>query len=362
MTDGTSDSPLPPFSSPNWVSHQCDGSWGDRSQTPPSPSPIFKHSTPKDGAIAQNDKHHIAANFGHAAHTYHTQAHLQQAGAKQLLTMLDDSLRRSATPLPNAPILEIGCGTGFITRLLVERAQCGWGQLESQSGLHRPLHITDLSPEMVQFCQSHIQSVRAAHPLGCQSRTIRDHVQDHVQQQTDLSFRVLDAETATAPPNTYSLIVGGFVAQWFQNLEDTVHRFLQQLQPGGRLLLSFPGHQSFPEWRHVCQCLDLPFTAHPLPNPITLLDRLQPQHYELKVNMWSTVYDSPAAFFRSMKAIGAGFSQSGVRLSPKQMRQLLKGWTSVMSESALLPNKSHPTHPSGPIEVHYQVVYLLITK
>ncbi|NET54568.1 MAG: hypothetical protein F6K09_40080 [Merismopedia sp. SIO2A8] len=106
--------------------------------------------------------------------------------------------------------------------------------------------------------------------------------------------------------------------------------------------------------------------------------------------MRPTYYDNATAFFRSMKDIGAGFSQAGTQLSPQQMRRLLKTWqpspvptyqrSDVDSSdvdfsrangqfSYSLPPASSPNlssvlasfHSNKPqVMVQYQVVYLAI--
>lgn len=280
-------------------------------------------------------KEKIANNFGQSAQIYEAQAHLQRQCASQILSFLDKACGRQGQDLPPGPILEIGCGTGFITQYLIDRF-LSMPLSQGHPPTH-PLHITDLSIEMVEFCQHHLK-----------------HPHSHTPP---LSFHVLDAETSPAPAHTYSLIIGGFVAQWFKHLTNTVEQLIDQLKPGGRLVLSFPGHQSFPEWRRWCDRLLLPYTAHPLPNPHALIQQLQllPDQYDLRVEMCPTYYENAKAFFKSMKVIGAGATDADQRLSPKQMRRLLKAWQPL----AVDQRKSATSHS---LTVHYEVVYLSILK
>ena len=347
---------------------------------------------PPSTSRSNGSKETIAINFGRAAHIYDVQAHLQRQCAHQLLSFLDETCRRDGTDLPDGPILEIGCGTGFITQHLINRFLS-----KSLTPQHQPrkhsLLITDLSAKMVEFCQHHVTlpdgliEALGRSPLAepCESpstsyansnapidalrlspntfyanapaqRPNAPTPQRPNAPTPQLTFHILDAETSIAPSQTYSLIIGGFVAQWFKHIADTVKQLLAQLKPGGRLVLSFPGHQSFPEWREWCDRLNLPYTAHPLPNPHTLIQHLQlsPHQYELRVEMYPTYYDSAKAFFKSMKVIGAGASDAVQRLSPQQMRQLLRVWKpSAVSENTVTPPF---------IKVQYEVVYLSILK
>ena len=71
-----------------------------------SPSPQQPPSSPEA----------IAASFGAAAHTYDDYALVQEQCARQLVAFLND---KGMEKLPPAPILEIGCGTGFLSEQLL---------------------------------------------------------------------------------------------------------------------------------------------------------------------------------------------------------------------------------------------------
>jgi malonyl-CoA O-methyltransferase len=263
------------------------------------------------------DKQQIAAQFGHAAATYQAQAQLQNQAGDRLLQLLDIS----PFEIPDGPILEIGCGTGFITQRLVQRFP--W----------RSLHITDLSSDMLRFCQSQIRCSPA--------------------QQRLLSFQQLDAEDLdplcpNTPTASYALIVGGFVIQWFQHPIQSLRALLARLKPGGVLLLSFPTCQSFAEWQQMCQQLDLPYTANQLPAPDIMKYAMSDDDQAYFIDeSFLTSYANVRDFFRSLTAIGAGHSQTGKQLSLSQMRRLVKNWEQQRPEK---------------IEVHYYVRFTAIQR
>lgn len=256
-------------------------------------------------------KHQIATRFGQAAPAYHVQAKLQQASAAQLVTLL----LKYRDSLPAGPVLEIGCGTGFISQLLLE-------QLAS-----RRLEVTDLSMEMLQFCQSNLT----------------------IPADASIAFTQLDAERIQESSQKYAVIIGGFVSQWFQKPERTILDLTNHLHPGGILALSFPTCQSFPEWRQICQQLHLPYTANPLPDPIWLADRLascpQLQILETITVEQRTRHSGAASFFRDLKTIGASTAQQ--RLSPQQMRRLIQTWDE---------------QTGGQTEVQHQIGFWLVRR
>ncbi|HEY9643789.1 MAG TPA: methyltransferase domain-containing protein [Coleofasciculaceae cyanobacterium] len=243
--------------------------------------------------IFRDSKQAIAYQFGQATATYHAQAQLQKTCARQLFNYLPDPLT-----LPPGTILEIGCGTGFITQELIQRFP------------DRSLEITDLSPGMLQFCQANLQIP--------------------VPQKAAISFRQMDGEAIAAvpPASPYAMIVSGFAIQWFQDPVNSLRQWLSQLQPGGLLLISLPTRHSFPEWKQVCLDLNLPFTANPLPELPAILAALQPElrDYQVDEKNISLEFENAADFFKSLKAIGAGMNQTGKQLSLPQMRQLIRYW------------------------------------
>lgn len=239
----------------------------------------------------------IAGEFGRSPITYHAQATLQKACADRLLALLDD---RS---IPEGKVLEIGCGTGFITQKLVNR----FGD--------RALVITDLADEMLNFCQKNLNLS---------------------QQKNSIEFRQLDGESLDSG-DRYALIVAGFVVQWFQSIA-SIQRLIRHLQPGGFLLISYPSCDSFPEWQAICQQLGLPFTANPLPDP-HLLQQLNGVYQSEMIRI---PFTSAAEFFRSMKAIGASFNTAGQQLTRSQMKQLIQAWDA---------------QSWGEIEVSHHIVY-----
>lgn len=258
--------------------------------------------------VQRLDKAAIAGRFGRAAATYHQQAQLQADSADRLLHQI------SSLPI-SGTILEIGCGTGFLTQGLV----CHYP--------HQPIYVTDLAADMLQFCQSTV--------------TIPPH------QQALIRFGMMDGEFLTGE-ETYGLIVSNFVIQWFQHPEQSLVNWLTRLQVGGWLCVTFPSAQSFGEWRSLCQDLNLPFTAHPLPDAHLLLKRLQALNCQIAIDQAAlpVTYANPLEFFRSLKAIGASWNRSGKQLSISQMRRLIHAGDRT----------------SQPFTIHTHVVTLMIQK
>jgi malonyl-CoA O-methyltransferase len=260
----------------------------------------------------RSDKIKIAQSFGQAAAIYHTQASLQQDCATKLLQILD------LWEVPAGKILEVGCGTGFLTQGLCDRFP------------NHPLQVTDFSAEMLAFCQAHLQIGDDCAPV---------------------SFQQMDGEKLETE-ETYSLIIANFVIQWFTQPVETLRLWLKRLQPHGVLWLAFPTCHSFPEWREECEALQIPFTANELPDSQELVKALSSfsQDSYLQEVFLHTSHQDAGDFLRGLKAIGAGVNTSGQKLSAAEMKRLIRHWNNAV--------KDH----QGVLQVHHHVAFLLIRR
>ncbi len=251
----------------------------------------------------------IAENFGSSVTAYHEQANVQKEVAERLIA----SLRPWRDILPPGPILEVGCGTGFVTKGIVDLYP------------KREKIITDLSDEMVSFCKDRFQSVE------------------------NISFQQLDAEQMEADEPRYGMTVCGFAAQWFKDPALTLGKLMEATRPGGLLLASFPGSESFPEWKKCCEELGIPFTGNDLPDTEEMVIKMstgpvQLDYYEDTV---TETYPSALHFFRHLKTIGVATHRSGRALRPAEMKMLINHW-----------DKQN----NGDITVSYHVVFLAVKR
>ncbi|MCU0527202.1 MAG: methyltransferase domain-containing protein [Elainella sp. Prado103] len=266
---------------------------------------------------SQQAKQRIAERFGQAAPAYHRLAALQQDCAGRLL----DQIAAYQSVLPTGTILEIGCGTGFLTQGLVQ-------QLSQWS-----LHITDLSPMMLQFCRSHLVLSAA--------------------QSSNLQFSLLDGEQVATLSQPYAAIVSSFAFQWLRNPAVILREWLERLLPHGCLFLAFPTCHSYPEWRSVCAQLQLPCTVNALPDPDLLLATLPPSSRILSAHTIEAVTTHPSAldFFRSFKAIGAEVNPTQQHLTPAQLKSLIQYWDNQRLHSL-----------SSSLQVHHQIAFWILQR
>ncbi|HYX07428.1 MAG TPA: hypothetical protein VE912_11905, partial [Bacteroidales bacterium] len=114
-------------------------------------------------------------------------------------------------------------------------------------------------------------------------------------------------------------------------------------------LASFPGNESFPQWRAKCQELGLPFTGNDLPDVEEMVVKMSlgPAQLDYYEDTITESYESAADFFRHLKQVGASTQQSGRSLTPRELKLLIDHWD---------------TSSEGEVSVSYHVVFLAVKR
>ncbi len=219
-----------------------------------------------------NRKQKISQSFGRRAVYYSQEATLQKTVAKNLANFLP--------ALHQADILEIGCGTGFLTTRLIK----------SYPDCH--LLVSDLSENMVSFTKENSPH----HP--------------------SIDFKILDGEKlGKGLPNQFDLIITSMTLQWFTAPGETLKKLQHFLKPGGILLYSTLAPDCFPEWRQTLKDLSYPcglITVDPLPG-------------EISHDTFCVSHKSALEFFRQLKNLGTSTPDPIYNsLTPGQFRKALE--------------------------------------
>lgn len=229
----------------------------------------------------------IAATFGKQSSIYNKYALVQRYAANRLNEQLPD-INQS-----NLNILEIGCGTGLVTKLLVEKYP------------NANITVSDISAKMLDVCKSNLIEAQLS--------------------VNNISFLQLDVENEILTDN-YDLIVSGLTAQWFDEFEGTIRKVMSALNPDGFFVLSFLTDDSFHEWKQICAESNLMCTANRLPKRESVHDFyfaniLQYTPFSLELRFIKSI-----DFFKSLKAIGASTQKDGLYLNVVDFRALTKFW------------------------------------
>ena len=212
----------------------------------------------------------IGAAFA-AAGDYDRNARIQARAACQL------AARIAALPLPAGPrVLEIGCGTGFLTEQM------------ASAGIGGSWLVTDLAPVML---------ARARARMG---------------DAPHRRFAVLDGERGPVPADApFDLVAASLAFQWFSDLPAALRRLSGWLAPGGWLAFTTLADGTFTEWREANLAAGaLPGTP-PFPDDARLAGMLPGA--AVTIEDIPEQHESARAFLRAVKAIGAGTPAEGHR-------------------------------------------------
>lgn len=207
----------------------------------------------------------IAERFDQRVWAYNETANLQERIAGRMAEHLPAPPAVSGT---GYSVLELGCGTGFLTGHLIKQYPGA------------EFWITDISRSMVQHCRStfgNYDNVRFAQLDG-------ETLQSGTFPETEQEF-----------PQTFDLIVSSMVMQWFDDPGTALQRQVASLNKNGRVYFATLGTESFAEWREILESLDLPVGAI----SVNLLPGILAEEYI------TTNFGSGLKFLRHLKAIGA---------------------------------------------------------
>jgi malonyl-CoA O-methyltransferase len=197
----------------------------------------------------------MTPDFAAAAPGYDAAASVQRVAADRL------AARIAALPLPENPsILDIGAGTGFLTRALARHLP------------HASFVVTDIAPAMLAEARR------------------------RMPPNIDAQFAAMDAQTpATAPK--FDVVCSSFAAQWFTDPPATLAHLAALRAPGGWLAVATLAEGTLAAW-HRARPAGLRYFR-----PDALISRLPGAACEVETIIQP--FDSGVKFLRSLRAIGA---------------------------------------------------------
>lgn len=163
----------------------------------------------------QIDKKQVRRSFDKAAPQYHQAARLQQDTAEQLVSRLDYIQIEPKT------ILDIGCGTGFVSQRLKKRFP------------KAKMVSLDLSLAMLQQLKKNTDRWFSKSKVVC-----------------------ADAEQLPFAANSFDLVISNLTFQWCQNTQSLFAGIQQCLKEEGLLLFSSFGTDTLTELRQSWQGVD----------------------------------------------------------------------------------------------------------
>lgn len=225
-------------------------------------------------------RHHVRRAFSGAAASYDSHAVLQREIADRLLAHLN------FTKIEPKRILDVGCGTGYFTRLLREKFR------------RAEIVALDLSESMVL-------ATRNGHARRMPWHGRTRHV---AGDAADLPLR----------SERFDLVCSNLAMQWLPDPQVMLTEMRRVLAPGGLMLFSTFGRRTLGELRHALAEIDpggsdANYAGHVLPFPdvTSLGDALMKLPVELPVtdaDLFTLTYPDTISLIRELKGLGASAS------------------------------------------------------
>jgi malonyl-CoA O-methyltransferase len=281
----------------------------------------------------------VVKEFSLYVDTYETHAVVQKIAAETLMQLLKQEYQPENFSTPGQSgtgaakiiarplsILEIGCGTGILTRPLLE-----------------------LFPESYFLCVDGSKAM-----LQKLKKSIRGEVAHTSTRLKEIDCNRL-SEFLFHPNFSADLVVSSFALQWMYDLPFALRSISAVLIPGGLLAIAIPGSESFPEWRQACDLAEVPFTANPLPGHQELHNTFSQLKFAgaLHESVVTQRFRSSRDFFKSLKMAGASKQlllpgEPERKLSARDFNRLVKAWDSLYSP--------------GKVELSYQIILAVLEK
>jgi len=262
------------------------------------------------------DKRILQRHFSRNAASYDTYARVQKKMAAELLNI---SAFDFADDQADLAILEIGCGTGHLTRQLLS------------SFPNAAITAVDIAPGMIEFARERVKNGQ-------------------------VEFSCLDIEEAVLEKK-YDIIISNTTFQWFNNLEGTIEKLGQMLKNNGAIAFSTFGHLTFNELHHSYEIArnKLGIAGEQLPSQNFFQleeilkicrDRLEGAcsgRYDFRKNesLEQEYFNSVREFLDSVKKIGANNSNLNRRSNIALTKEMMKVYEEIFKEGGLIKATYH---------------------
>ena len=211
----------------------------------------------------------IEKNFSKSAASYDKIATFQKFADDELAKKISS---RIPTLVPGSKILELGCGTGFLTRRLFTLFP------------ETEITTTDISGQMLELCKTNTNGIKV-----WKKHFVKCNFEENL------------------PPGNYDLIVSSLSFQWVLNLRRLAERMNVMLIPGGTVFFSMLVEPTFGTLRKSFSDLNIPY---PGPRFLTESD-IEKTFMIFNDNIFGSdlhreYYPSTIAFLKHLNAIGSG--------------------------------------------------------
>ena len=222
----------------------------------------------------------LKASFGKKAKNYETHAFVQSDAAEWLAQWICSKEAKNC--------LELGAGTGILTRFLVDR--------------FKNLECSDIEPKMVEFCQKKFPTAKHS---------------------------VRDAWVAQPDTGEWDLVTASSVLQWAKEPKSVMQNWSQLLKQDGRIIVGLFIQPSLPEMSKVTGG-ESPLIWRDEAAWQSIFESVGLQIVRMESKTQRYNYRSALDFWKSIHGTGSAVSR---RISPSQMMRFFREYESKFSDA-----------------------------
>jgi len=244
-----------------------------------------------------------------SAGSYDNHAQVQRIMADRLVNLLKEKEKEGYKVGPN--ILEIGCGTGALTQLIIK----DWPSTS--------ITALDIAPAMIKVAEQRILSVLGTEDANSIISTNSSTSTNNTNSSQKGRFRFIHADVekwaAEASASTFDIIVSNACFQWLSHPEQTLAHLRRMLRTGGMLIFTTFGPKTFYELHQAFNEVYQAYGVEPQRHGLSFQPVAEWEHFLKKAGFSMTEYEhwvqqekyaSARDFLLSVKAMGASTSEA----------------------------------------------------
>lgn len=216
-------------------------------------------------AVFELDKVRVRSSFAAASNTYDGLAALQRSAGSTLLNQFADTA-------VSGKVLDLGCGTGFLTGNLLNFPRC-----------------------------QKITALDVALPMLKKTR-------DKFFPEANLNYLCADAESLPFKENSFDWAFSNLALQWCGNLGEVFNEIERILKPEGKLVFSTFGPQTLKELKHAWSQVDDYTHVNQFYSEYQIIEFMKKaglQKIQAKRQRYISNYRNVIELMRELKGIGA---------------------------------------------------------
>jgi malonyl-CoA O-methyltransferase len=235
------------------------------------------------GFSNSNRKLQIKKSFNEASSTYHDAARLQEECAKKLIDQLPLDFQAKN-------ILELGCGTGLLTRLLQEK-------------------FPDAEITAIDIAEKMLRRTRRFSNTGSPAFAEDDNARENspTSQADKLKLVCADAESLPFQDKSFDLVISNFTLQWCE-LSNVFRESERVLKNKGHLYFCTLGENTLIELKTSWHQVDQEAHVNEFPSSDSVLNHLKAQPFANPIILDTQAreyYEHPINVITRIKAWGA---------------------------------------------------------